>query len=159
MLCKCLHDDVYANSWITWLNFVFRALLEGTPSYALMITYVFLCVNYVVYTCILMPWTLESMRSLSLEEFSWRWKCWDKIWKFPLLRKLLYHVNWASFWPSKILKIFVDISQYVSYNFYVLRFSKIGRLDAQKNQTSDYVQCHRRNIQLQGILHIFVWEP
>ena len=41
-------------------------------------------------------------------------------------------MNWEPFLPLKILKIFIDIPQHVSYNFHVLSLSKFGSLDAQK---------------------------
>ena len=58
--------------------------MSRNPNLGMMMNYVLVYVIYVVLACKLMPWTLESMRSLWEIELSWENIGWCKFRKSPV---------------------------------------------------------------------------
>ena len=69
MLCDLVHDD-FLGTKLTMNCVSIYVDMRGNPNHG-KCSYGCSYINYVIITCYLMPWTLESMRSLRRNEMSW----------------------------------------------------------------------------------------
>ena len=90
----------------------------------MMFIWIFQCVNYVIITCKLIPWTLESMRSLREIGLSWENISWCKSRKSPVFVATVAH-DLGTFMTSKTYENFCGHSPRCQLQILCFEFSKI----------------------------------